>query len=249
MGHSSRAARKLVLILICIELLLVVMYGTDAWVGNAPEPLHALVDLDAEANLPTWFSSFQLTLIAINFWYFAERRRATQRPSRRFLRCCAGFFLLLSIDETAMLHERVTKLIGERYVDWLPEYFESHVLSTVGCVLVLIAALVMGSSHLRGLSAASCKAMIIAVLGCLLYVAGAAILETIGYKLGLRASFQQVEIGVEEFLEMFGATFILYAILLLCHRYNGRRQRRRDRLTPTLVLAEGTETLSREELS
>jgi len=178
MGHSSRAARKLVLILICIELLLVVMYGTDAWVGNAPEPLHALVDLDAEANLPTWFSSFQLTLIAINFWYFAERRRATQRPSRRFLRCCAGFFLLLSIDETAMLHERVTKLIGERYVDWLPEYFESHVLSTVGCVLVLIAALVMGSSHLRGLSAASCKAMIIAVLGCLLYVAGAAILET-----------------------------------------------------------------------
>ncbi len=103
MIHSRQQARKLFLTLICLELLLVMIYGTDAWVQGSAGQLHSLIDLDAEGNLPAWFSSFQLALIAFAFWALAARFRATQRPSRRFLRACSGFFLLLSIDESALL--------------------------------------------------------------------------------------------------------------------------------------------------
>ena len=80
--------RKLLLTLICIELLLVVVYATDVWVKGTSGELDGLIDLDAEGNLPAWFSSFQLALIAISFWVLTARRRATERPSRRFLRTC-----------------------------------------------------------------------------------------------------------------------------------------------------------------
>ena len=96
------------------------------WVQGSAGQLHSLIDLDAEGNLPAWFSSFQLALIAIAFWVLAARFRATQRPSRCFLRACGGFFLLLSIDETAMFHERITESLGSRYLDWVPVYVVSH---------------------------------------------------------------------------------------------------------------------------
>src|SRR5436189_3681410 len=106
MIHTSQQARKLFLTLVCIQLLLVVLYGTDVWVHGPDGRLDDVIDLDGEGNLPTWFSSFQLALVAISFWTLAKRVRATERPSRRFLQASGGFFLLLSIDETAMFHER-----------------------------------------------------------------------------------------------------------------------------------------------
>src|SRR6266404_6673969 len=133
MIHTSQQARKLFLSLVCIQLLLVVIYGTDAWVHGPNERLDEVIDLDAEGNLPTWFSSFQLALVAISFWALASRVRETGRPSRRFLRACGGFFLLLSIDETAMFHERITESLGSRYLDWVPVYVNNHPGDAIIC--------------------------------------------------------------------------------------------------------------------
>ena len=127
MIHTPQQARKLFLTLVCVQLLLVVLYGTDAWVHRPDERLDDVIDLGGEGNLPTWFSSFQLSLIAISFWAMATRVRATERPSRRFLQACGAFFLLLSIDETAMFHERITASIGSRYIDWMPAYLLAHI--------------------------------------------------------------------------------------------------------------------------
>src|SRR4030095_15317817 len=106
MIHSRQQARKLFLTLIGIELMLVVAYGTDAWVQGASEQLHALIDLDGEGNLPAWFSSFQLALISLCFWSCSFGQDKNERPPRRFLILLASTFLLWSLDETAMLHER-----------------------------------------------------------------------------------------------------------------------------------------------
>jgi hypothetical protein len=217
MIHSREQARKLVLALILVELLLVVVYGTDAWIQTVAEPVHPVIDLDAEANLPTWFSSFQLVMIAISSWTLAAYARPTQRPSRRFLRLCGGFFLYLSADETAMFHERITASLGSRYVDWLPAYLGSHLVETFICVLVLVACAACAYPHLRGLWRLSSSASMIGIAGCAVFVTGAAVLETIGYKmlqLGVAQSVYRVEVAAEEFLEMLGASLILYAVLL-----------------------------------
>lgn len=217
MIHSCLQARKLFLTLICIELLLVVAYGTDAWVQGPPDQLHAVIDLDAEGNLPTWFSSFQLALIAISLWALAARARDSQRPSRRFLRACGGFFLLLSIDETAMMHERLTASLGSRYIDWVPAYLGNHVRDAILCMLILIACLAAAYPHIRGLLRLSRVASLMAAVGCVVYVTGAALLETVGYRMvsaGVSLALYRVEVVAEEFLEMLGASLILYAVLL-----------------------------------
>ena len=219
MIHSRLQACKLFLTLICIELLLVVVYGTDAWVQGPTERLHAVIDLDAEGNLPTWFSSFQLALIAISLWALGARMRESHRPSRRFLRGCGGFFLLLSIDETAMMHERITASLGSRYIDWVPVYLGNHVYGSILCVLTLIACLAAAYPHLCGLWRMSRRASLIAAAGCGVYVTGAAVLETVGYRMleaGVSLALYRVEVAAEEFLEMLGASMILYGVLLFC---------------------------------
>lgn len=227
MIHSRLQARKLFLTLICIELLLIVSYGTDAWVQGPAEQLHALIDLDAEGNLPTWFSSFQLSLIALSLWTLAARIRESQRPSRRFLRACGGFFLLLSIDETAMIHERITASLGSRYIDWVPAYLANHIDETILCGLVLIAGLAAAYPHLRGIWRMSRAASLIGAAGCVVYLTGAAVLETIGYRMvsaGVSLALYRIEVAAEEFFEMLGASLILYAVLVLCITHSKRSE-------------------------
>ena len=233
MIHSRLQARKLFLTLIGIELLLVVAYGTDAWVQGPAEPLSAVIDLDAEGNLPTWFSSFQLSLIAISLWTLAARLRDSHRPSRRFLRTCGGFFLLLSIDESALLHERITESLGSRYVDWVPAYLTNHVGETILCALVLAACAAAVFPHLRGLWRMSPAGSLIGAAGCVVYVTGAAVLETVGYKMhsaGVWLALYRFEVAAEEFFEMLGASLILYAVLLFC------MTRRKNQLPGSAVL-------------
>ncbi len=219
MIHSPQQARKLFLTMVCIELLLVVAYGTDAWVQGSTGQLNELINLDGEGNLPAWFSSFQLALISISFWMLAARARESHRPSRRFLRLCGGFFLVLSIDETAMLHERITASLGSRYVDWLPVYLIENPVNAIVCLSVLGLCAAAACPHLRALWRMSRNASLVGVCGCVAYVTGAAVLETIGYKMlnaGAALSSYRAEVALEEFFEMSGASLILYAVLLIC---------------------------------
>lgn len=227
MIHTPQQARKLFLTLVCIQLLLVVVYGTDAWVHGPNERLDDVIDLDGEGNLPTWFSSFQLALIAISFLTMATRARATARPSRRFLQTCAGFFLLLSIDETAMFHERITASVGSRYIEWMPAYLLAHVGDAIVCVGILGGCVAAASSHLRGMWLLSRRATLIGAGGCVVYLTGGAVLETIGFMMlsaGVSLSLYRVEVAFEEFFEMLGASLVLYAVLLMCCAVATRRQ-------------------------
>jgi hypothetical protein len=60
---------------------------------------------------------------------------------------------------------------------------------------------------------------LIAIAGGAVYVTGAAVLESGGYKMlsaGSSLSVYRAEVAAEEFLEMMGASLILYAVLLFC---------------------------------
>jgi len=217
MLHSLRLARKLVLTLICCELLLVVAYGTDAWIQGPEGQLHEFINLDGEGNLPTWFSSFQLSLIAITLWRLASLSRPNTRPSRRFFRFCSGFFMFLSADETAMMHERITASIGSRYIDWLPKYVSHHPMEAAVTLLVLLICARSIYPQVQGMRRISKQALVFAAIGCAIYLTGAAVLETVGYRMleaGVSTNLYRVEVAGEEFLEMLGASLILYAVLL-----------------------------------
>ena len=68
-------------------------------------------------------------------------------------------------------------------------------------------------------------ASVIGAAGCVVYVTGAAVLETIGYKMvtaGVSLALYRIEVAAEEFFEMLGASLILYAVLVLCITHSKR---------------------------
>jgi hypothetical protein len=199
--------------LVAIELLLVALYWLDILCGEPPL-LNPLFDLDGEANIPAWFSSAQLLLIALTLWTANRFRGDKPLPSRRFLNLLAVGFLLLSLDETAQVHETITGVIGSRYADWVPQLFSSHkafaVLATVGVCWVLKTFYKDARAAWRW----SRRECTVCLLGVVVVLLGGSLLEAIGYLYLQKGTLAyRVEVSFEEFLEMFGATLILRAAL------------------------------------
>src|SRR5262249_1788101 len=68
----------------------------------------------------------------------------------------------------------------------------------------------------------------VGMLGAVIYVLGAAVLESIGYKMlssGATPMLYRVEVATEEFFEMLGASLILYAVLSMSLRVPNSRTR------------------------
>src|SRR5690606_30400245 len=75
-GAANDAARRvpaLILLVFALDLLLALLYVGNYMVGHEYEPLTRFVDLDGEANLPTWYSSMQWFSVALLLGLFAYR--------------------------------------------------------------------------------------------------------------------------------------------------------------------------------
>lgn len=216
--QTTKRARKIFFAMLFVELLLVSFYWLDILLGSPVEVLHALVDLDGEGNLPAWFSSFQLALISLCLWLQVIQHQKPDKPSKGFLALLASIFLLWSADETAQMHERVTGWIGLRYVDWLPYFLHEHKALVALLLIALLAMAWLLRSDFVAFWQTHRYASLIAICGFCVVFLGGAVLETIGYKFFLSGTtplLYQTEVCLEEFLEMFGASLILFSTSLL----------------------------------
>lgn len=210
---STQSANRLARWLIITEILLVAAYWIDILLGEPVHLLHGLFDLDGEANIPTWFSSGQLLAIAIILWIVAFYRRKPEKPSRAFLLTCGTGFLLLSADEVVQLHEGITGLLGSRYLDWMPTMLSDHKTAVFLCLGISIVAFRIVYPDLRAAWTWSRRGCLVALAGCCVIMLGGCVLESIGYRFLQPGSLAyKVEVSVEEFLEMLGASLILHSV-------------------------------------
>jgi hypothetical protein len=86
---------------------------TGHWSSQIQQSFVRLFDLDAEGNIPTWYSSCLLLsaglLLAWNS-VLAQQRKDPYRPWWTFV---AFVFFYLSMDETAVIHEMAIKPLHE----------------------------------------------------------------------------------------------------------------------------------------
>lgn len=216
--RSGQWPRKLLSTLLLTEGFLILLY----WIGalSPHSEFQAFTDLNGEGNLPAWFSSSQILLIATNAWILILLHKDGDTPSRPLLILIASGAVLWSMDETSQIHERITHSIGARYVDWLPGFLLSHKAITLLIIAVAIAALKMALKEIASLWRASRRCCLIAAAGVLICFLGGAVLETLGYRLIPAESEMvwRVEVTLEEFFEMAGASLILYAMSLLVNQ-------------------------------
>lgn len=176
--------------------------------GVAPPSWMVIFDVNAEANVPTWFT------VALMIFAGAVAAAAglvlhpTSRQAGRFFLALAAVLLLLSLDELVSLHERLGD-VGAAAVGGSALHF-TWVVPGALLALMLLVSLVVGG---RSLPQAIGRQLGVALT---IYLTGALVIEAISGQVliayGDRAAYLLVT-GVEELLEMLGILLVLRAIL------------------------------------
>lgn len=165
----------------------------DAHLGN----LLDLFNLDAECNIPTWFSSALMLVSAILLFAIGGRDRTVALRWHAL----GVIFVLMSMDEVAQLHERLGKRIIPVEGIVGPAGFNWVLLAVPFAIAVAIAYLPL----LRRLPAGTRWGMIAAGA---IFVSGAAGLEAVGGRLvgcsGWGTLSYTIVSQVEETLELVG---------------------------------------------
>lgn len=213
LDYSAADAKKLLWILLLIEVFFVVAYlFTRLMAGDAPlGQLRGFFNLDQEVSIPTWFSSVQLFAVGVLVLFLSRE----SRELRTFLMVLGCVFLFLSMDEAAALHDslfkaaqktRVPGLAGIEYLAWMVPY---AVVGIIGLLLSLRPVLTLWRNFFR-------ETLWIAV-GGVIFVAGGVGMEIVThvlYRIAINVHFY-LAVAAEEFLEMAGASVMLYGFLLL----------------------------------
>lgn len=208
---SRRHIARLGVALVLIELGLVgCSYLPLPW-----ETPRRWVNLNSEGTFASWFSSMQLSLLALTS-AFCAWRDARQRPRgvwRGWLPLVAAS-LYISIDEIVQIHETLGNWIGHRVSHSLfnqPVFYWVLVFAPVAAAVALYTA-VFCYRRLR----VSRRLLGLAWLGLAAWVASIGLEALVGLG-GLRfvmsETLHRTMINAEEFLEMAGATCLLMALL------------------------------------
>ena len=174
-----------------------------------------LLDLDAEANIPTYFSVVQFNIAACLLWLIGAHARRRADPYARHWLALAGVFLLLGLDELAQIHE----LVGVHLREGM---HLSGVLLNAWVMPYAVLVLLVGWAYVRFLVHLPARSRVLTILSAAIYVGGAAGLEMYGgyltTQLGGQAAADNsvrylTEVFFEEGMEMFGIALFIYTLL------------------------------------
>ena len=212
---TSKHAFRLLMGLLCIEVIFCIIYFTDFILNEPNWRIHTLFNLDGETNITAWFSSIQLFMIGLIALLTAQNQYYKAPPSKKGLTIFGLGFMYLSMDEGASIHEKITL---EFHNNPLVPYFDGvHgiwivVYGAIGIVVSIILWRDIWAifKHYRPES-------LIFLFGIIIYLAGTAGAETITYFFidKTNALVYTLEVILEEFLEMLGASILLYTVLLI----------------------------------
>jgi len=180
--------------------------------------LVAFVDLDQEANLPTWYSSMTLLGAALLLMVIARAKWRTWAPYARHWAVLAAIFVGLSIDEAARIHELATLPVRKVLHPGGVLAFAWVIPAGAFVAVVGLAFL----SFVRHLPAATRRLF---VLAGGLYVGGALGFELVGgwisERWGLAGLAYLAEATLEETAEMMGIVIFIHALLTYIAREIG----------------------------
>ena len=169
--------------------------------------------IGTESNLPTWYASSQLLLIGLLLIPLVYRDVQVQRKSTWPILLLPAFFLLLSLDEAAMLHEQVGNAIAGGYglgADLITGPWMLVMAPLYG--LLAWFTLRAAKPYLKGRPGI----VALALAGGALFALSAVGLEYAANLAGAEAvQVRQVLSLFEEVGEMAGATTLLWSVTLL----------------------------------
>ena len=179
-GETHRRGPVLAVLLGVTALLLLASAGSHWYAyrlqvaspGSPAHPLLALLDVNSESNVPTWWSTALLLAGAALAAVCASV--APAGPVRRGWGSLAGLFAAVSLDEAAALHERFLDPLGEALLGGADAGGLLHFAWLAPGVAVLVIAAAAAVRLLAPLPRVTRRALLVAVS---VWVAGAFLLE------------------------------------------------------------------------
>jgi hypothetical protein len=210
--------RYVAAILFTIEALLIVAY----WLSLSRVDHGFFVksarfwDLDGESNLPEWFSTIQLWMVATVFGLTAWKEFNPRKLAPWSLVLAAAAFAFLSCDEGAMVHERIATLFDHTVKD----RSQSTYFGRTGVWVIILGPLLLALAvanlcamwtYLRGRKLVT----VLGIVGFSMFIGGAVGVETYSNRLTEGTDIYFHTVMLEELLEMGGVTLMLCGALRL----------------------------------
>lgn len=208
-AFSDEAQRRLLKSLLLVDLFFVVFYLGERWLESPLWIIRRLLDLDGERSIAAWFSTIQLFAVGCVVLAKARTPGALSRLGPVFLYPVGLAFIFLSADEALSIHEALTE--GLKRVRWLPRFEGDHGVWMPLYLATVVAFTVAARRPVQFLWQEFHGASLLLFLGFGLFLAGAAGVELIGYKLAWAQGTlaQAFEVALEEGLEMAGISIVL----------------------------------------
>jgi hypothetical protein len=250
LNFTARDARKLLIACICCEVFLFLACTASTLIGEPSRVVQNWFSLNAEANIPTWFSSTQLLVISLLIGCSALYGDLSFGPSRKLLMVLAAGFLFLSMDETAMIHEGTSRLLS--HYKWLPSVRHGKGFWMFPYICAGTAIFFVVRRDLFAFWKRFRFEGILISLGFIITVVGGVGLEAFGYAFLTRHGngvwLYRVEEALEEMMEMGGESITLYGASLLAIKLLGApRTAPASRLKEVTVSAVAAPVADREK--
>lgn len=220
---AEKLAKKIFWALLIIEITLIVLdYIFNFSMITEIKQFRRMFNIAREESIPTWFSSFQMFMVAIIMWLIYIKNKHIDNISKPLWIAFGVFFTFLSIDDVAGIHERLGSglkkviEIPEFFPSWSWQFFIAPIYALIGIYLLIFIWKELSSNpRLRK----------IFLIGLFLYPVAIALdyFEGIDETFPILEEFTGIDHSYtvshyyrtfEEFIEMFGTTCIVYSLLL-----------------------------------
>ena len=166
-------------------------------------------DLDAESNLPTWYSSIMLLVCSVLIGMIASRTRRLGGRFVRHWRALSALFAFLSLDEIARLHEH----LGRLHESWHTHGLFYFAWVIPGAAFVAVVGVLFLRFFLHLPAATRWRFFWSGVV----FVTGALVVEALGgwraETMGMNNMTHSLIATVEEVMEIAGVAGFLVALL------------------------------------
>lgn len=169
-----------------------------------------LINLDEEANFPTYFSSLLLLISGVFLGIISLEEKQANSKFFHYWAFLSIIFFSLSLDEAASIHELSSHPLQKMFgFDGL--FYHAWVVP--GILLICFLAII----YIRFLMILPSKTKILFVVSASLYIGGAVGMEIVGGKYASLNGQENFIYGVvtmiEETMEMVGIVLFIYALL------------------------------------
>ena len=185
--------------------------------------LRVLFDFELDSNITTWYSSVTLFISSLILLTIAIVKKGIADPFALHWQFLSVIFAFLSLDEVAMIHERMGEILETlspvEFDGWL--YFQWVLIG-------LPVTLVVGFAYAKFLLHLPARTRNLIILAGGLFIGGALGLEILaGYQESLNTGSDFVYkliTTVEELWEKLGVMVFIYALLSYMEKYIGSIQ-------------------------